>query len=85
VTLTLQAYGGYEGWETVGTFTAADKPGQRVVIDLKEHAPQMRIINPDGTTIEVAPVVAPAPGASAPTAATVTSPTPGAAVAPVVP
>ena len=29
VTLTMQAYGGYEGWETLGTFTAADKPGQR--------------------------------------------------------
>ncbi len=61
VTLTMQAYGGYEGWETLGTFTAADKPGQRVVIDAKEHAPRIIVTNPDGTVQEVVPVPAPAP------------------------
>lgn len=55
VTLTIQAYGGYEGWEAVGTFTAADKPGQVVKVDLKEHAPYMHITNPDGTVIDVKP------------------------------
>lgn len=52
VTLTVQAYGGDEGWEAVGTFTAADKPGQVVKLDLKEHAPQLRVINPDGSVID---------------------------------
>ena len=66
VTLTLQAYGGYEGWETVGVFTASDKPGQRVVIDLKEHAPQLRIINPDGTIIDVPPMGPPSPPSAQP-------------------
>ena len=61
VTLTVQAYGGYEGWETLGTFTAADKPGQRVVIDAKEHAPRMIVTNPDGTVLEVATQPAPTP------------------------
>jgi len=55
VTLTVQAYGGHEGWEAVGTFTAADKAGQVVKLDLKEHAPQMRVFNPDGTVIEPTP------------------------------
>jgi hypothetical protein len=52
VTLTVQAYGGDEGWEVVGTFTAADKPGQVVRLDLKEHAPHMRVTNPDGSVVE---------------------------------
>ena len=61
VTLTIQAYGGYEGWETLGTFTAADTSGQRVVIDAKEHAPRIIVTNPDGTVQEVAPVPVPVP------------------------
>jgi hypothetical protein len=72
VTLTVQAYGGHEGWEEVGRFTAADRPGQVVKLDLKEHAPLMRITNPDGTVIEVKPAapMGPAPPPSAaPTAA----------------
>ena len=77
VTLTMQAYGGYEGWETLGTFTAADKPGQRIVIDAKEHAPRIIVTNPDGTVQELAPVPAPAPvPAAAPVPAPAPSPTP---------
>lgn len=55
VTLTVQAYGGYEGWEAIGTFTAADKLGQVVKLDLKEHAPLLRVINPDGSVIDLSP------------------------------
>lgn len=55
VTLTVQAYGGDEGWEAVGTFTAADQPGQVVKLDLKEHAPLLRVINPDGSVIDPTP------------------------------
>jgi hypothetical protein len=53
VTLTVQAYGGHEGWETIGSFTAADRPGQVVRLDLTEHAPIMRITDPDGKVSEV--------------------------------
>jgi hypothetical protein len=49
VTLTVQAYGGLEGWEEVAKFTAAGQPGQRVHIDIKEHPPHISIINPDGS------------------------------------
>ena len=89
VTLTLQAYGGYEGWEEIGRFTAADRPGQRVVIDLKEHAPQLRIFNPDGTMIDVPPKVPPAvaPAIQAPAAPApgTTAPAPGTASPPATP
>jgi hypothetical protein len=73
VTLTVQAYGGYEGWETLGTFTAADKPGQRVVIDAKEHAPRIIVTNPDGSVHEAVPPQKPA---SAPEAASIPNTTP---------
>jgi hypothetical protein len=62
VTLTVQAYGGLEGWEAVATFTAAQTAGQRVVVDVKEHPPQVIITNPDGTTLlSPAPVGPPKP------------------------
>ena len=77
VTLTVQAYGGYEGWETLGTFIAADKPGQRVVIDAKEHAPHMIVTDPDGSVHEVA-----AQPASATTPTLTPTPTPTPAPAP---
>lgn len=75
VTLTVQAYGGDEGWEVVGTFTAADKPGQVVKLDLKEHAPLMRVTNPDGTVIESKPEAPMGPPPPAPPAAKPTAPT----------
>lgn len=68
VTLTVQAYGGYEGWEEIGSFTVANQPGQVVLIDLQEHAPHLRVINPDGTTVEQAPPTQQAPPAPAATA-----------------
>jgi len=68
VTLTVQAYGGHEGWEAIGTFIAADKAGQVVKLDLKEHAPHLRVINPDGTVIDLSPQppMGPPPPSSAP-------------------
>jgi hypothetical protein len=72
VTLTVQAYGGHEGWEAVGSFTAANTPGQVVKLDLKEHAPQLRVINPDGTVIDPTPAPQqgpPPPPPASPTAA----------------
>jgi hypothetical protein len=73
VTLTVQAYGGYEGWEVIGTFIAADKPGQVVKLDLKEHAPVLQVTNPDGTVIDRSPMPPmgpppPPPAQSAPVA-----------------
>lgn len=46
VTLTVQAYGGLDGWEDVGTFTADNRPGQRVMLDLTEHAPRISVSDP---------------------------------------
>jgi hypothetical protein len=43
ITFTVQSYGGREGWEVVGTYAATDKPGQRVRLDLLEHAPRMEV------------------------------------------
>ncbi len=77
VTLTVQAYGGYEGWEEVGTFTVANQPGQVVQLDLQEHAPRLRVINPDGSVIDAMPTVpAGSPPPSAPAPAPVTTPAP---------
>lgn len=73
VTLTVQAYGGHEGWEAVGTFTAADKPGQVVRLDLKEHAPLLRVTNPDGSVID--PTPAPLQGPPPPPPAQPVAPT----------
>jgi hypothetical protein len=62
VTLTIQAYGGLEGWEEVAKFTAADQPGQQVNIDVKEHPSHVTITNPDGSVfITPAPIGPPAP------------------------
>lgn len=76
VTLTIQAYGGDEGWEAVGTFTAADQPGQVVKVDLKEHAPLLRVINPDGSVIDPtpAPQLGPPPPQAQPVAPTAALP-----------
>jgi hypothetical protein len=76
VTLTVQAYGGYEGWEALGAFTAADKPGQVVKIDLKEHAPIMHITNPDGMVIEVKPQLSMGPPPPPPASGAPASPPP---------
>ncbi len=46
VTFTVQAYGGSNGWEVVGSFTADDRPGQRVHLDLLEHAPRIEVVDP---------------------------------------
>jgi hypothetical protein len=62
VTLTIQAYGGLEGWEEIAKFTAAAQPGQHVNIDIKEHPPHVTITNPDGTVfITPAPIGPPVP------------------------
>ncbi len=83
VTLTVQAYGGYEGWEEIGTFTAATTSGQRVVVDLREHAPQMRVHQPDGTVIDVSPrPVPPSPPAVGTPSASPAAPAPAPAAAP---
>jgi hypothetical protein len=78
VTLTIQAYGGYEGWEEIGSFTAADRPGQRVSIDLKEHPPRMTVTDPDGTVVEAIPRPAtpPAPPPPPPAPADPATPAP---------
>jgi hypothetical protein len=78
VTLTLQAYGGIEGWEEIATFTAAETPGQRVVIDVKEHPPQVTIYQPDGTVVSAVSAVPAVPAqqtpASVPAPETTTAP-----------
>ena len=59
VVLTVQAYGGLEGWEEVGTFTADNRSGQLVVIDLKEHPPRVGVQDPPAPPPPVAPPAAP--------------------------
>jgi hypothetical protein len=46
VTLTVQARGDLEGWEAVGHFTAADRPGQRVYLSLSPAGPRMAVTQP---------------------------------------
>lgn len=61
VVLTVQAYGGLDGWEEVGSFTADNRPGQVVVLDLKEHPARVGVQDPPAP-----PMPPPPPGASAP-------------------
>ncbi len=61
VTLTVQAYGGIEGWEEIATFTTVNEPGQRVEIDINEHPPHVKIINPDGTILLTPAPIGPPP------------------------
>jgi hypothetical protein len=61
VTLTVQAYGGLDGWEEVGSFTADNRPGQRVVLDLREHAPRITVSDPPPPPPPQQPPPPPAP------------------------
>jgi hypothetical protein len=76
VTLTLQAYGGIEGWEEIATFTAAETAGQRVVIDVQEHPPQVTIYQPDGSIVSAPAPQSPAPQSPAPQSPAPQSPAP---------
>jgi hypothetical protein len=46
ITLTVQARGDLEGWEAVGHFTAADRPGQRVQLTLVPAGPRLEVTEP---------------------------------------
>ena len=59
VVLTIQAYGGLDGWEEVGSFTADNRPGQVVVLDLKEHPPRVGVQDPPPPPPPNAPPVSP--------------------------
>lgn len=59
VVLTVQAYGGLAGWEEVGSFTADDRPGQHVTIDLMEHPPRIGVQDPPPPPPPAAPPAQP--------------------------
>ncbi len=59
VVFTIQAYGGLDGWEEVGGFTADNRPGQVVVLDLKEHPPRIGVQDPPAPPPPGAPPVPP--------------------------
>ncbi len=62
VTLSVQARGDRDGWEAVGHFTAADRPGQRVVVTLSGEGPRVVVVDPPAaatSTTEAAPAMTP--------------------------
>ena len=75
VTLTLQAYGGLEGWEELTNFIAADRPGQLITLDCTEHPAHVKIINPDGTVL-MSPTLPSGPPPSGSEPATTPEPAP---------
>ena len=66
VILTVQGYGGVDGWELVGAFTAGAQAGQVVTLDLLEHAPKMTLVGAEPAPLPEIP--GPPPPATAPTA-----------------
>jgi hypothetical protein len=80
VTLTVQGYGGVDGWEIVGAFTAGAQPGQIVTLDLLEHAPKMTLVG--ATPAPLPEVPGPPPPATAPTNPPPTAPPAPPAAAP---
>jgi hypothetical protein len=66
VVLTVQAYGGLDGWEEVGSFTADNRPGQVVVLDLKEHPARIGVQDPPAPPPPGAPPVPPPPPPASP-------------------
>ncbi|MBA3709052.1 MAG: hypothetical protein H0W83_09565 [Planctomycetes bacterium] len=67
VTLTVLARGDRDGWEAIGHFTAADRPGQRVDITLSSVGPTMSVIPPALTAeADAAPTGPTAPDAARP-------------------
>ena len=77
VTLTVQGYGGVDGWEIVGAFTAGGQPGQSVTLDLLEHAPKMTLVGAVPAPLPEIP--GPPPPATAPPAPANPPPPPPAA------